>query len=341
MIDQPDFFYPLGMESRGELKILLYQENHRGENRSGSNISSNKNFLTEIRVLNQKELIELIKMTGLEEYADYMGKNIMTQISNNIERIPKIMAIANATPDSFFESSRISSSTISRIIEFKPDIIDVGGESTRPHSVEIDSKTEISRLENVMETLKNNYDGIVSLDTRHPEVADHFKDRIDIINDVSGLYNGEMIKIAAEEKLQYVLMHIKGEVNKMLQNAKYDDLPGEMAKFFFSRLKKMMDMGMPCNRIIIDPGLGFSKTHDHDYFLVKNPNVYSLGFPRLVGHSRKRFLGYVTGVEAERRLPETLATSLFLKQKGIEILRVHDPDENIRFLKQFRFLSQA
>jgi dihydropteroate synthase len=292
-------------------------------------------------ILRENEMMEMIRSMNLESYGRFMVNGIKNQLKSEELKKTKIMGIVNLTPDSFYSNSRFTYKDSDLAIKSGADILDIGGESTRPGSTELDPETEISRLNVFLQDLRSKFKGMVSLDSRHYDVVRTLLPYIDIINDVSGLADDRIANLAIEHDLKYVLMHIKGEVNKMTEYEHYEDLPGEVSKFFIDGLKKLHGMGMKPENIIIDPGLGFSKNAQHDYFLVKNVNVFSFGFPRLVGHSRKRFLGAITGSKIEDRLPETLALSLFLNLKNIEILRVHDVSENIRFLEEYRFLSQT
>ncbi len=163
-----------------------------------------------------------------------------------------------------------------------------------------------------------------------------FIDRIDVINDISGLTDIRLPELALKEKKSYVLMHIRGNPTNMNKMTTYTDLRGEMAKFYFEKLRQISEMGLEPERIIIDPGIGFSKTGEQNLEIIKNPESFNFGFRRLFGHSRKSFLSIYSKNKAEDRLPETIAVSIYLAGKGVEILRVHDPVENINALRYFQ-----
>ncbi|MGP6206637.1 dihydropteroate synthase [Cuniculiplasma sp. SKW3] len=333
------FFYPAYMNDAGYYVINTY---YKIKEKTDKSISiDNQIYQVKREILNKRDMEELLNSMGLGRYASFMSTGIRNQLLIDRIKKAKIMGILNLTPDSFYSGSRFMDKSPDQIIDSGADIIDVGGESTRPGSIEIDPEIEIKRLITQLPEIRNKFKGMISLDSRHHEVIRAVLPYIDVVNDVSGLKDERIPEIAVENKLKYVLMHLKGDVNRMTENESYDDLPGEIAKFFIEKLRKLEEIGMKPDDIIIDPGLGFSKNAHHDYFLIKNINVFSFGFPRLIGHSRKRFTGYLTGSKIEDRLPETLAISLYLESKGIEILRVHDVSENIRFLEEYRFLSQT
>ncbi len=338
MDSTPSFFYPQHLNSGGKLSIMSYYESD--SNDLSSVQIKGRSYRRVSEELSTSEIRDILRADGLEDYAGFMTNGMVMQLGDGHAGRSAIMAIVNATPDSFFSDSRLSGHVPEKIIESGADIIDIGGESTRPGSREITGEIEIERLQDILPALRSQFNGPISLDTRHIRVVEKFSSLIDMVNDVSGLMDRNLACTAFENGLKYVLMHINGEVNNMTARENYSDLPGEMAEFYFKNLRILMNMGMKPENIIIDPGLGFSKNFEHDYYLVRNTNVFTLGFTRLVGHSRKRFLGAKTGSGIKDRLPETLAASLYLERKGIEILRVHDPGENIRFLEQFRFLSQ-
>lgn len=339
MDSEASFFYPLYMNDDGHYFINAY---YKINEKTQDSISiDNQIYQIKKEMLNKSGLEEFLKSMGLGRYASFMSSGIRSQLIGNYNKKAMIMGILNLTPDSFYGGSRFIDKSPDQMINSNPDIIDVGGESTRPGSTEIDSETEIKRLVSQLPSLRSKFNGIISLDSRHYEVVRELLAYIDMVNDVSGMKDERIPAIAVENNLKYVLMHLKGLVNKMTENEHYEDLPGEIAKFFIEKLRKLEEIGMKPEDIILDPGLGFSKNAQHDYFLVKNTNVFSFGFPRLIGHSRKRFTGHLTGSKIEDRLPETLAISLFLELKGIEILRVHDVGENIRFLEEYRFLSRT
>ena len=277
---------------------------------------------------------EILKRNGLVNLSHFMSEGMFRTQKVSV---PDIMAILNFTPDSFFTGSRvINNSQIERARGSGCQFLDIGAESTRPGSLEVHSNEEIERLKSAFEMLKDTSNQKISLDSRHYETVSTFIDRIDVINDISGLTDIRLPELALKEKKSYVLMHIRGNPTNMNKMTTYTDLRGEMAKFYFEKLRQISEMGLEPERIIIDPGIGFSKTGEQNLEIIKNPESFNFGFRRLFGHSRKSFLSIYSKNKAEDRLPETIAVSIYLAGKGVEILRVHDPVENINALRYFQ-----
>ena len=250
-------------------------------------------------------------------------------------RMPKIMAIVNATPDSFYQGSRFNENLkfIDKIIDSSPDIIDVGGESTRPGSIEIGWKEEAGRLEPLVEYLGNSTHIPISLDTRNPETAEKFVDNIDYVNDVTGFRDDRMLSVVSQNDLNCITMHMKGTPQNMQQNIDYTDLIAEVISHLYGSIQRLEAAGVKQDKIIVDPGIGFSKGMKENLEILRDIRSFEFGYSLLVGTSRKSFLGNITGKEADSRLPATIATSLYLAQMGVDILRVHDPVENSDALK--------
>ncbi|EQD77865.1 dihydropteroate synthase, partial [mine drainage metagenome] len=168
----------------------------------------------------------------------------------------------------------------------------------------------------------------VSLDTRNPTTADHFSDEIDYINDIGGFVLNDMMEIAKRERKKCIVMHMKGTPETMGSLIAYDDPVAEIIMFFYERIKTMTDFGISPESIVIDPGIGFAKSAETSIEIISKAISFNIGVPILFGTSRKSFIKKITGTEVKERLPETIATSLYLATKGIEILRVHDVNEN-------------
>lgn len=242
---------------------------------------------------------------------------------------PQIMAIVNATPDSFYSGSRHMEpdTIIDRILDEKPDFIDIGGESTRPGSSPVDPHEEIARIQPVIDYVRDVSNIPVSLDTRHWQVAEHFIDHISMINDISGFTDPDMRRIAATYGKDCVIMHMRGTPSDMQDNTEYYDLIGEVAYFLQKQAMEMEADGIGREHIILDPGLGFAKNSSGNFSIVRNIRSFQLGYRLLVGPSRKSFIGRITGKSVEDRLAGTIAVSAYLAQCGVDILRVHDPSE--------------
>lgn len=255
----------------------------------------------------------------------------------------RIMAIINATPDSFYPGSRhtVPDKDVDNILDQKPDIVDVGGESTRPGSLKVSAVEEIERIKPVLEYITSTSSIPVSLDTRHPEVADYFRDRISMLNDISGFSDQRMIHLAAESELQCVVMHMRGTPETMQTMTHYEDVTAETLKEIQERVIHLMDSGVEASRIMVDPGIGFAKDIAGNLEILRNIRSYRFGFPLLVGASRKSFIGNITGREVQDRLPGTIALTAYLASEGVDIVRVHDPAENSDAVKIMEALKNS
>lgn len=249
--------------------------------------------------------------------------------------LPKIMAVANATPDSFYPGSRLDNGheMLDRIIAAEPDIIDVGGESTRPGSQEISTREEIERIAPVIEYILDKTNIPISLDTRHPDVLEHFAGKVQYANDISGFQDERMIRISAEHSLSCITMHMRGKPGTMQSMTHYVDLIPEILSFLLESAAKLEEGGIEGNKVIIDPGIGFSKDFGGNLEILKEIESFRLGYEILVGASRKSFIGKITGEETQGRLPGTLAVTTYLAMKGVDLIRVHDPKENLQAIK--------
>lgn len=245
---------------------------------------------------------------------------------------PSLMAVVNATPDSFFPGSRIGSNLtrdVDLILDQRPDIIDVGGESTRPGSTRIAPEEEIRRIKPVVEYISESSSIPISIDTRNPETAERMLAyRYAFLNDVSGFSDHGMTRIAVEHDLECVVMHMRGMPDTMQKDTEYVDVISEIIEFFFRRVSEMVEAGVKPGRIILDPGIGFGKNYDGNLKIIRNAHCFNLGFRTLFGTSRKSFLGTATGSIVDNRLGGTIATSVYLMKESIDILRVHDVSAN-------------
>lgn len=260
-----------------------------------------------------------------------------------VRKSPRIMAIVNSTPDSFYPLSRHISADaeLDRIIESRPDIIDIGGESTRPGSMPITVEEEIERITPVIDYITSSCSIPVSLDTRHPQVALRFIDRISIINDIGGFTDPEMVRVCSDHGKECIIMHMRGTPADMQQLTRYDDVVAEVSYFLQSRVMSLLAAGIVREKIVVDPGIGFSKDLGGNLSLLKNIESLRFGYPLLVGHSRKSFIGKITGKPVEERLVGTLAVSTYLAQHGVDIIRVHDPAEHRDALKIIQAIEDA
>ena len=267
-------------------------------------------------------------------------KNIIARRKNFLKNIdffkPTIMGILNLTPDSFsdggkFNKGKRSFKHIDYMIKSGAEIIDVGGESTRPGSNDINPNIEFKRLEKVLKNFKKKHKKIcLSLDTRKSQIMNKgLKFGVDIINDVSG-FNYEKISPLIKEKnrVSKVLHHMQGTPKTMQFKPRYQNVLLDIYDYFERNIKKKFKD----KKIIVDPGIGFGKTLKHNLTLISKISLFhSLGFPILVGTSRKKFINQISGdYDSEERIGGTLASVLYLLSQGVQIFRVH----NVKEVKQ-------
>ncbi|MBR5647280.1 MAG: dihydropteroate synthase [Treponema sp.] len=236
------------------------------------------------------------------------------------ERQAFIMGILNVTPDSFYEQSRGSYEKAMKLIEDGADILDIGGESTRPGFEDVPEDEEIERVIPLIEKIRKVSDIPVSLDTRKAKVLQAaVKEGIDIYNDVSAFdYNPESLQIASKNSLSVIIMNNQGK-----------DIKSTNA-FFDRKVKLALKNGVSSNRIILDPGIGFNKTPEENICLIRNAEKLGKGkYPVLMALSRKSCIGHITGRTVNERLAGTLTANIISVIKGCQILRVHDVKETL------------
>jgi dihydropteroate synthase len=247
---------------------------------------------------------------------------------------PLVMGIINATPDSFYEGSRfvgrdqISEQAEKMIVE-EVDILDIGGQSTRPGSKSISADEELERVIEGIEAVHKNFpDAIISIDTYYSSVAkEAVRNGARIVNDISaGTMDKEMIPIVAQLCVPYVVMHMKGTPETMQREANYDDITREVLDFFIRKKNECNKAGI--HDIILDPGFGFAKTAEHNFELLKNISVFKmLDAPILVGVSRKSSIYKTLGIDKQDALNGTTVLNTIALMNGANILRVHDVKE--------------
>jgi dihydropteroate synthase len=243
---------------------------------------------------------------------------------------PLVMGVVNITPDSFSDGGRFfdTASAIDharRLAEEGADIVDIGGESTRPGAAPISDQQELDRVMPVLEKIS---DLCVSVDTRRPAVMKAALDAgASMINDVQALQEAGAIDAVRNRNCAVCLMHMKGVPATMQQDPHYDDVVGEVKTFLKERLAAARAAGVAAERLVADPGFGFGKTATHNLVLLKRLGELALGVPLIAGLSRKSTIGRITGRPAHERLAGSLAMALLALQGGAKILRVHDVKE--------------
>jgi dihydropteroate synthase len=247
-----------------------------------------------------------------------------------------VMGILNVTPDSFSDGGahHAPDAALRRALEMVSegaDIIDVGGESTRPGAEDVSSTEEMARTIPVVRALRNEWDGLISIDTMKPETARAAIDAgADIVNDVSGLRDPEMVRVCAESGCGVVVMHMQGDPRTMQSSPVYDDVVGEVRGFFEQRLNELGEAGIEPQALCFDPGIGFGKTLEHNLELLRALKRLQLGDrPLLIGLSRKSFIGRLLESESldDRDWP-TVALTAWTRESGAMIHRVHDVRPN-------------
>ena len=281
---------------------------------------------------------------GLEGFLNNLQKNKsrnilkIAQKNFDLKNETLIMGILNATPDSFFDGGRYSKfkdacSRADKIVEEGANIIDVGGMSTKPGSKSININEELERTIPLISYIKKNHDILISIDTFRSEVAESaLKEGADIVNDISSLMLDEKMKqVVAQADASLVMMHMKGTPENMQDNPVYFDVIGEIYDFFITQADAAVKSGIKKEKLIIDPGLGFGKTPEHNFKIIKKLSDFkSLGYPILAGASRKSFTGLLLKLLPENRLEGSLAAAVLCVLNGANILRVHDVKETIR-----------
>ena len=243
------------------------------------------------------------------------------------ERHAFIMGVVNATPDSFYAESRRGVDEALRLIDEGADLLDVGGESTRPGASYISEEDEISRILPVIEGIRKHSSIPISVDTRKRSVMEAaYNAGADIVNDISALEDDEELgRFAADKRLPVILMHKRGEPKTMQQHTSYPDPFSEVNAYLSERTVYAELLGISRGRIIIDPGIGFGKDTAANIALISRCGWLCGGsFPVLMALSRKNIIGELTGEPVEKRLPGTLAANMLAVLSGASLLRVHD-----------------
>ncbi len=260
------------------------------------------------------------------------------------------MGVLNVTPDSFSDGGQFFTidyalARARQLVAEGADIVDIGGESTRPGSNAVDEDEELNRVAPVIEQLAREITVPISIDTYKPAVANACLELgAGMINDISGLRydKGKMLEVAATHKVPVCIVHMQGLPKTMQQEPQYDDLVSEIKGFFSERVKVAKSAGIKDENIILDPGIGFGKTVEHNLILLQRLNEFTdLGFPLLIGASRKSFIGKISDLPAEQRLEGTIASNVLAVIMGAKIVRVHDVLEHKRAFEIIDAIASA
>ncbi|MEA3499824.1 MAG: dihydropteroate synthase [Candidatus Marinimicrobia bacterium] len=258
----------------------------------------------------------------------------------NFTKKTYIMGVLNVTPDSFSDGGKYNSveKAVSRareMIDQGADIIDVGGESTRPNSSKVSVEEELQRVIPVIERI-NEFAPNISIDSSKSQVVEKaIEAGACIVNDIYGLQNDkQMAKVIAKNNCQIVIMHIKGTPKNMQNNPKYHNIIKEIIEYFQKSILIAKNAGIDEKNIILDPGIGFGKTVNDNLEIIKNVSKFKkYGYPVLLGVSRKSFIGKITGAEINDRLAGSIAAISVSVINGVDIVRVHDVKETKQAVK--------
>ena len=258
---------------------------------------------------------------------------------------PRAMGIVNVTPDSFSDGGKFVATNLAiehalKLAEEGADILDIGGESTRPNATPVSLQEELDRVIPVIEGLIKQINIPISIDTYKPQMMQAaIASGASMVNDVRALQEDGALEVVAKSNVGVCLMHMQGTPQTMQVNPQYNNVVNDVKEFLAARLQATMNgtngrAGLAKNRILLDPGFGFGKTREHNISLLQNLESFAnLGQPLLVGLSRKSVLGQVTGNDVNARLYASIAASVLAAQKGARILRVHDVKATVEALK--------
>ena len=276
-------------------------------------------------------------------YKNFQGSDRLLDLTS-----PKIMGILNFTPDSFSDSGQFFTLDkalfqVEKMLNDGADIIDIGGESTRPNAEIVTLEQELERVVPLVEAVRKRFDCLISVDSSKAEV---FRQSAlvgaDILNDIRALQEPNALETAVELGLPVCLMHMQGTPQNMQQHPEYDDVVEEVADFLNQRIFACTMAGIPKEHIILDVGFGFGKTVQHNYQLLKHLNAFvASGYPVLAGLSRKSMIGNVVNKPVEKRVAGSIAGALLAVQNGAKIVRVHDVAETADALKVWQTMVNA
>ena len=261
----------------------------------------------------------------------------------NFQNIPNILGVLNLTPDSFSDGGKFNTKKKGikqafHLFDTGANLIDIGGESTRPGSKAISENLEWSRISNVLKKLSKKIP--TSIDTRKSNIMKRgIKLGVKLINDISGLsYDKETLHVLKKYKIPFIIQHSQGIPENMQKKPSYKNELLDIYDFFEDKIKLLRSKGINHNNIILDPGIGFGKNLKHNMSLLQHVSIFhSLGFPLLIGNSRKRFIKELSGNnDSKFRIGGTIASAIYLMMQGVQILRIHDVNEVMQGIKIFK-----
>ena len=260
---------------------------------------------------------------------------------------PILMGVINLTPDSFSDGGKYNKKNsgfnhASYLIKKGCKILDIGGESTRPGAKDVNKIIEWKRINKTLKKVRK-LNKFISLDTRKSWIMEKgIRNKVNLINDVSGFgYDDNTIYVLRKHKIPFVIHHMQGNPKTMQKNPKYKNVLLDIYDFFDKKIKKLRLLGIKHSNIILDPGIGFGKNLKHNLTLINNISIFhSLGFPIMLGLSRKKFIKDLSGNnDSKERLGGTISSNLYAMTQGVQILRVHDVNEVNQSIKVFKSLN--
>lgn len=266
---------------------------------------------------------------------------------------PAVMGIVNLTPDSFSDGGRLFSNSqvdldavlrcVERMIADGATILDLGGESTRPGAQPVSEQQEMDRVLPAVSAIRARFDAVISVDTSSTQlIREAAANGADLINDVRALQRDGALQAAAEAGLPVCLMHMQKRPDNMQEDPVYANVFEEVKQFLMDRVATCLAAGIAAENIILDPGFGFGKTLQHNLQLFRQlPELFALGFPVLVGVSRKTMIGQIANCAVEARLSGSVTMAVLAAQRGASILRVHDVRETVQALQVWRAVNEG
>jgi len=333
------------------------QSEERVRSKQSLPLGGNKSISFDTVEIISRKNSKLIHIKEIRNLKLSLRKKINTDISNIIKKkffkglkfeiSPILMGVINMTPDSFSDGGKYNKTNLALeraryFIKRGCQIIDIGGESTRPGAQEINLNNEWKRIEGFFKKAKK-LNCLISLDTRKSKLMNlASKYKVDLINDVSGLnYDASTISFLRKTKKPFVIHHSKGSPKTMQKKPSYKNVILDIYDFFENKLRTIKRNGIKHRNIILDPGIGFGKNLKHNITLLKDVSIFhSLGYPVMYGISRKRFIKDLVGLnDSKERIGGTISSSIWLMMQGVQILRVHDFNEVNQAIKVFRSLK--
>ena len=341
-----NFFY-------GESSVKLVNQKKTLPLNGNKEISFNKveiisRYLKKIITLNDVKKLPKALRKKIEIDLQIIIKKNKNFSGLNFRKIPNIMGVLNLTPDSFSDGGKFNKKNRGvgyayNLFLLGADIVDVGGESTRPGSKPVNQKEEWKRIEKIIKSIDKKVP--LSLDTRKSEIMSKgIKIGIKIINDVSGLsYDTKTIDVLKKNKIPFVIQHSQGTPENMQKNPVYKNELLDIYDFFEAKIEFLRSKGIKHKNIMIDPGIGFGKNLKHNMNLIRNVSIFhTLGFPILLGLSRKKFIKDLSGKnDTKERVGGTIASSLYSMMQGVQVLRIHDVNELMQSIKVFKQLIKS